>query len=423
MNHLKDLVLSCFDRDELLTLALKVLGTPSPQTELFEREPQVLDFIWKVVEPYLLGLGLDTTTDPMGNIFARIGAPPTAATAAAAPAARASSGSPGGSPHGGSLMLVGYAMTPQAGQMADAFKGMVVSGDRYGYTGECLRGRGSCEQKGALAAMMYAVGLVEKARRCAGVRFDGSLVFLCSTAGETGRHDAVDCALDNLPGKPGLAVVGLGTSNQVCLGNKGRIDVIIEVHGRASHSSAPHEGVNAIEGARLVLNALSGLAPRGAHESLGESTFAPMHIESFPRATHTIQDLCVIAYDRRLLPGETPEAALDEIRWTVSGIEGFGIEVKQGPLMYPSEVSRNSRVASLLSESFSAVTGLAPSFTYFKSSLDAGLLNLRGVETVMFGPGDTRFAHTSDEVVPVEQLEQAAKAYAHAALKVLCGDR
>ena len=56
---------------------------------------------------------------------------------------------------------------------------------------------------------------------------------------------------------------------------------------------------------------------------------------------------------------------------------------------------------------------------YSPAALDAGFLNHRGIETVMFGPGDLRFAHTDQDLVSLQEVRDAAKIYAAAALQML----
>jgi len=379
------------DPGEIGELTRMLLSVPSPQTELFEDEPMVKDFVRKVVKPYLEGIGIPARLDGMGNLIATLG-----------------QGKPG-------IGLISYAMTAQAGSMQDAYIGQFVSGERYGYSSVCLRGRGSCEQKGALGAMLAALKVIAAARE----RLKGTVTFICSTAGETGRHDALHYLLENKGLQAEVAVIGLGTANEICLGNKGRVDVLVEVYGKACHSSVPHEGINAIEGAAEVLNILKELKPAATHPFLGKATFAPMSIESFPKATHTIQDKCVLAYDRRLLPGESPEGALAEIEGLLSRIKDYKIMVKKGPFMYPAEIGRESTAARCLARAVRAAAGREATYTYFNSALDAGLLNRAGIETLMFGPGDVKFAHTEEEVVPLEQVVEAAKVYAYAVLDYL----
>src|SRR6185312_11625702 len=104
-----------------------------------------------------------------------------------------------------------------------------------------VRGRGVSEQKGALAA---AVAAVQAARH---LPPKGRLVLTVSGAGETGRHDAANGICEALGYVPKLVVIALGTTSRVALGNKGRVDAIVTVRGKATHSSTPRAGVDAIE--------------------------------------------------------------------------------------------------------------------------------------------------------------------------------
>jgi acetylornithine deacetylase len=195
---------------------------PSPQTECFEHEPQVQSFISEQVVPVVQSLGLPWRRDPMGNLLVELGPE------------RADK----------SLMLMAYAMTHPANRMPNPYAGELIEDA----VGAHVRGRGVSEQKGSLAAALAAVKTA--ADRLA---LRGRLVFTVSTAGETGRHDAAISICDALGFAPSLAVIVIGTTNRVALANKGRVDVIVTVRGRASHSSTPWVGVNAIEGARRVL--------------------------------------------------------------------------------------------------------------------------------------------------------------------------
>ncbi len=130
----------------------------------------------------------------------------------------------------------------------------------------------------------------------------------------------------------------MGTANRICLGNKGRIDVEITVRGKSAHSSMPWDGINAVDGARKVLERLDRLALGNQHAGLGKATLTVTQIKSAPDISHTVPDTCRITLDRRLLPGDDPDIALDAIRDAVADISPWSVEVTRGAFMYPSEV-------------------------------------------------------------------------------------
>jgi len=313
------------------------------------------------------------------------------------------------------LLLMGYAMTFPAGGMKEPFSGAIVDGAPFGITGNCAMGRGACEQKGALAAMIYAAALVARS----GVKLRAPLYLAVSLAGETGRHDAAKFILDNNPISAKAGIVGLGTNNRICLGNKGRIDVEITVRGKSAHSSMPWDGINAVDGARKVLERIDRLALGREHPGLGKATLTVTQIKSAPEISHTVPDTCRITLDRRLLPGDDPDIALEEIRNALADLAPWSVEVTRGAFMFPSEVSTNYAVASAVRSASRELNGQDVEVFYSSAALDAGYLNQRGIETIMFGPGDLRLAHTDQEVVSIQELRDAARFYAASALELL----
>lgn len=380
-----------FDAGSVERVLRPLLETPSEQTDLFEDDPQIRAFLQGVVVPQLERLGLQTTTDEAGNVTCEVG---------------------GGEAPG--LVLFCYAMTHPAGRMAGPFTASRI----VGADGEIrLRGRGASEQMGALAAAILTAGAV------AGKESDlaAPLVLCVSPAGETGRHDTARSFLAGYDGRraPAACIVGIGTDNAVCVANKGRVDATIRVAGVAGHSSMPWRTKNAIEGARLVLAGLDGIELAGDHPHLGRPTLTPTAIHSSPNATHTVQDCVEIVIDRRLLPGDDPEAALADIRRAVEEIDGWEIDVEPGPLMYPSEVAADSPFVDTLRAAFAAAGHPDPPLTHSHGCIDAGLFSSRGIPTVMLGAGEQEMWHTIDESVALDAVALSAQVYTAVALDLL----
>ena len=117
--------------DEAKRLLVKLVQFPSPQTELLESEPQVLALIRDVIKPELDRVGLQPRIDAKGNLIVHVK----------------------GRRQAERLMLVGYAMNAAPSTMQNPYSGEIVDGTPYKANGECVWGRGACEQKGSLAAM------------------------------------------------------------------------------------------------------------------------------------------------------------------------------------------------------------------------------------------------------------------------------
>jgi len=363
---------------------------PSPQTELFEAEPQIQSFIADTVIPLTNGLGLPFRRDRMGNLIVELGP------------ARADR----------SLMLMAYAMTHPANRMKSPFAGEMVEsgGTRF------IRGRGVSEQKGSLAAALAAVKAA-----ASNLSLNGRLVFTVSTAGETGRHDAADSICADIGAIPRAAVIVIGTTGRVALANKGRIDVIVTIRGKAAHSSTPWAGVNAIEGARRVLDRVLALGAGDArHSGLGQATLTPTAMRSWPEATHTVQDEVRLVFDRRLLPGDDPQAVFATIAAAADIGAPWTVETTFGPFMHPAELSPQGPLFGAIRRGCEQMALPAPPTFYSHGALDAGYFCAKGAEATMWGPGDMDQWHSEDERISVDELQSGARAYLGLIREFLC---
>ncbi|MEE9549971.1 MAG: hypothetical protein V3W08_06180, partial [Candidatus Binatia bacterium] len=124
--------------EEVKRLLVMLVQRPSPQTDLLEEEPQVQAFIREVIKPELEEAGIPSVIDERGNLIASLK----------------------GEGRGKRLLLVSYAMNAVPSTMQNPYSGAIVDGTPHGIKGECVWGRGACEQKGSLAAMMSALKLI-----------------------------------------------------------------------------------------------------------------------------------------------------------------------------------------------------------------------------------------------------------------------
>ena len=355
---------------------------------------QVRRFIAQGVCPHLPESLFDRyELDPMGNLIAlkaghRIDLPP--------------------------LVLVAYGMDFPAGDMAEPYTPKVVDGSPHGQEGPCVWGRGNCEHRGALAAMLAGVrGFLE-----GGPRLRRGLGVIVCLSGEEGTHDVVR-HLFEVEGLPlGPTVVVRNTSNQVCLGNKGGLTVEVTVRGRPGHASDPTRARNAIEGAMGAIGlaqAEAAAVPADAH--LGGVAFVPTYIESAPKAHSGIPQRCHLTLIRRLLPGEEPEAIVMDWMRRWDSLEGFRFEARIAGFQFAAKVGGEGELAKALGRALADVTGKSET-CYMGQALDAGYFVRRGVEAVCFGPGDARLAHTAHDMVSITELETAARV-SHRLLEVM----
>jgi acetylornithine deacetylase/succinyl-diaminopimelate desuccinylase-like protein len=324
---------------------------------------------------------------------------------------------------GRSLMLVSNAMNQPQSTMMNAYSGDVRDGAEYGLPGEVVLGKGASEQKGTMTAMLTAIEAVLRSR----LPLQGRLVFLCCVSGETGKHDAIRSVVEGEGVRADVAILG-GSSLTLSLGNRGRIDVNITVKGAPAHSSKPHEGCNAITGAVELIRMLGEIDLSRSHPQLGRATLTVNHIRSFPESTHTVQDRVEMTVDRRLLPGDDPDVAFEEIRNLARRLESmkdlasgkaWKVEVEKGPFMYPSLSDPAGKAVTLISGAHRDALGREIERIYSMSAFDQGYLNHVGIDAVNFGCGENQFAHTDLDMASVTRTRDAARVYALAILRYL----
>jgi acetylornithine deacetylase/succinyl-diaminopimelate desuccinylase-like protein len=389
--------------DKCKQLLIDLVRVPSPQTALMEAEPLLRKFIETAVEPRLRAMGFaDIRYDSMGNLISTFGE----------------------NRSGASLMLITNAMNQPAATMKNAYSGDVADGAPFGLPGQVVLGKGASEQKANMAAMLAGMEAV----LMSGIPIVGRLVHVCCVSGETGSHAAIRSVVEAEGVRADMAVLG-GTSLMATLGNRGRIDVFITVHGVPTHSSRPRDGANAITGAVEAIRRLATeIRLDRTHPDLGPQTLTVNRIRSFPDSTHTIQASCELTIDRRLLPGDDPDEAYARIAAVAKSIEAwpdpasgkpFRVEARLGPFMYPSLVTTQSPVVRELFAACRAAFGREPETLYSPAAFDQGYLNHVGIPTVNWGPGEYKFAHTDFDLASVERTRDAALVYAAMILRRL----
>jgi acetylornithine deacetylase/succinyl-diaminopimelate desuccinylase-like protein len=326
-------------------------------------------------------LGLPARLDSMGNLIVEVG------PAGLQPA----------------VAMIAYAMThPRAG-MKGAFDAELVGPTER----PSIRGRGVSEQKAAMVASLAAFAQVAHSGD-----IKRPIVWILLTAGETGRHNAIATALSTLPLMPRRAVLNVGTKSKILIGHRGRLDIELIIRGRASHSSTPWLGVNAIDGVREILSRLE-VESRGlrTHREVGPATLVCTKIETGPDATHTIQGWARMILDRRLLPTESPDRVFDDLKETLKMDPPIEVEMLRGAYMYGHAIDVRAEILQSIAAALGAVDRPLPPLEYSSGALDAGYLQNLGVESVMWGPGDPVQFHTDEEAVSIAELVDVAQSY------------
>ncbi|HXG09932.1 MAG TPA: M20 family metallopeptidase [Gemmataceae bacterium] len=270
-----------------------------------------------------------------------------------------------------------------------------------------LYGRGACDIKGGLAAMLAAFARLvrDKPRSC-------NVILACTVDEEHTMLGVRRLVRDGL--KADGAVVAEPTRLDIVHAHKGITRWHLYTRGRSCHSSAPEQGINAIYRMGRVLTAIEQYAERlrasRSDPLLGPPTLSVGRIEG-GTSVNTVPDFCRIEIDRRIVPGEDPSAAPGQLAAFLK--EEAGID-------FPFECAEPWMTKGALSPAGSEdlVAQLGAAIDSVKGThrviavpygTDAATLAEAGIPAVVFGPGDIARAHTCDEWVPLDEVEQASE--------------
>jgi succinyl-diaminopimelate desuccinylase len=308
---------------------------------------------------------------------------------------------------GKTLVLNGHIDTVPAGDgwTTDPFSGEVRDGFLYG--------RGSCDMKSGVAAMLMAMVGIKRS----GLPFDGEIIFQAVADEETGSLHGTRHLLDHGYGADAdFAICTEPTSLRVELGNRGLRWLDVTVRGIASHAGRPQLGRNAISVASELIAAIDAIEFEQRNDafeiptpSISVTTITGGH------TANVIPDHCTFSIDCRMLPGETGDDVLAGIEQAFAPIRArhadceVDITVREG-YWNPFLIDAGEPVVRAVADAVEEVTATRPVFGSKAACTDAShLVTLAGVPTVLFGPGNETLSHKPDERVAVADLVLATK--------------
>ena len=273
-----------------------------------------------------------------------------------------------------------------------------------------LYGRGSCDTKAGLAAMMHAVASVQEE----GIQ-PPCEVWLAAVVDEEFSYRGVVKLCEGLTGH--AALIAEPTGLRAVIASKGVLRWRIVVRGKAAHSGKPHLGVNAITHMARVILALEKdhqrLAAR-VHPLLGPATVNVGVIRGGVQVNF-VPDTCAIEIDRRLLPGETVADVLAQYQRmldTLKGLHPTLDAVMEPPMLTDEalETAADSAPAQLASTLLTEM-GLDGALCGVPFGSDASKLSRQGIPSLVFGPGSIDQAHAAVEFVDLAEVERAFEFY------------
>lgn len=293
--------------------------------------------------------------------------------------------------------------------------------------GGFLHGRGAMDIKGPLAIQTYAVASLRAERPA------GDFLVAHTVLEERGGW-GMEHLLSAGEVAPEAVVIGEATGGDICIGHRGRAEILVEIRGVAGHASAPGRAMSALDPLGQTLDAvreLDGVLSRNPDPLLGPATIVATGVDVAPASRNVIPDRVRLTLDWRVLPETTADDAAERVRsWleervvtgegrtlevalgterqrTYTGMEAIRRLFTPGFLMEPSHP-----VARAAARAVAEGTGRTPAVRPWTFATDGGhSCGIHGIPTVGFAPGEERFAHTNRERLDLASAEEAYRAY------------
>jgi putative selenium metabolism hydrolase len=287
-----------------------------------------------------------------------------------------------------------------------------------------LYGLGVCDMKASAAASIYGV-----ARMFASNPPDGTAFVVSSIAEEMMEGAALASTFDRCA--PDVAIIGEPSDLRLCIGQRGRAKLEVDVVGEASHAGHPEVGINAAECMAELVLAIEGLE-HPTHPVLGKRsvTCIDIHSEPYPSVS-MVPATCRARFDCRFGPEDTEQSLVSLVSersgvWArrarpprldchvyVAEFETFNGRRYREPEYAPAWLMAPESELVTAARAALREAGLPAELATYgfctNGSLTAGH---RGVPTLGYGVGREAEAHTVDEHIDVENLYRAATGYA-----------
>ncbi len=289
---------------------------------------------------------------------------------------------------------------------------------------EEIGGRGASDQLGGIVSSVYGAKIMK----------DLDLLSDEYTVLVTGTVQEEDCDglcwqyiinEDNI--KPEFVVITEPTNGNIYRGQRGRMEIRVEVKGVSCHGSAPERGDNAIYKMSDILQEVRALNDKlHVDPFLGKGTLAVSEIFFNSPSRCAVADMCAISVDRRLTDGETYQSALEEIRMLPT-VKKYGAVVTMykysrpswTDLTYPTDcyfptwvIPEDTMPTKSMVKAYEGMYGTPKVDKWTFSTNGVSIMGRYGIPCIGFGPGKEEEAHAPNEKTWKADLVKCAAVYA-----------
>jgi len=293
-----------------------------------------------------------------------------------------------------------------------------------------LFGRGSCDMKGGIVAMLYAMLAI---REC-GVELNGRIGLTLVPDEETGGHrGSKRLAREGLLGQSGVGMLlAEPTSGVVWNANRGAITLRVRVLGKSAHVGLQHQGANAFERMHRVVERLQELKREVEQRNTRCAVGAEQRRNSILMLGgqsgggtnfNVVPEECWFTVDRRINPEESLAEEKAKLLGALEECKEMGIPIEWEVLQEGGSAAsgEGEALGEALSRSVQAVTGEAACFEMCPGLLETRFYAAAGIPAYAYGPGLLSVAHGPNEYVDLRKVIDCAAIYALTAVEVLKG--
>jgi acetylornithine deacetylase/succinyl-diaminopimelate desuccinylase-like protein len=274
-----------------------------------------------------------------------------------------------------------------------------------------LQGRGSCDTKAGMAALVAALERVLQRGTLA-----RNLVLVGEADEESSGSIGVrDVLLHLAARKIDWSIATEPTELRVVNAHKGTAVARVEAHGRACHSSEPRRGKNAIVSLAHAIRCLSELGAeleKRPYPGLGPATLS-IGLVAGGQAPNIVPDHAWLLMDRRTLPGDTSASLRAELEGALAAAGVTDVEVAELRIGKHPLFTSPLDPAALACQRALQRCGLEPEPASVAFATDAGQFAHEGIPSLVLGPGSIHRAHTKAEYVEIDQLERMVAVFEH----------
>jgi succinyl-diaminopimelate desuccinylase len=284
-----------------------------------------------------------------------------------------------------------------------------------------LFGRGSCDMKGGIVAMLFAIRAIKEL----GAELPGRIGLTLVPNEETGGEGGSSWLTQE--GKLGRGGIGMllaePTSGVVWNANRGAITLRVNVFGKSVHVGLQHQGQNAFERMVQVVERLQSLKreveQRATQYEIGadqaRNSILLLGGQSGGGTNfNVVPDQCWFTVDRRINPEEEMTVERTRLFGVLEGCQRNGIPLEWEILQEGNSAAcrKENPLGEALAQSIKTVTGETAQFEMCPGLLEIRFYAAKGIPAYAYGPGLLSVAHGPNEYVDLRKVIDVAAVYA-----------